>query len=206
MHFEILVEDQSEKRMLEILFPKIMDSGHTFRVIPHKGIGTLPTKVKDTKNIRTDALLNKLPRLLRGYGKAFSSYGSNYPAALVVVCDLDDKCLIEFKSSLNKILNSCRPKPKTCFCFAIEEGEAWFLGDIPAIKRAYPRVKANILKKYKNDTICGTEDLEKPLFKGVTKSNFKNIQVLYDGCAIGWEDLDIEIGMSRWVNVREVAA
>src|SRR5690606_202521 len=50
----------------------------------------------------------------------------------------------------------CNPQPEARFCIAIEEGEAWFLGDIPAIKAAYPKAKDAVLKKYVNDSICGT--------------------------------------------------
>ena len=42
MHFEILVEDQSGKRALDILMPKIVSDPHTFQVIGYRGIGRLP--------------------------------------------------------------------------------------------------------------------------------------------------------------------
>ena len=72
-----------------------------------------------------------------------------------------------FKEELNTILNACDPKPTTRFCIAIEEGEAWFLGDIPAIKKAYPRAKESELNSYVNDSICGTwEKLADAVFPG----------------------------------------
>lgn len=52
-------------------------------------------------------------------------------------------------------------------CIAIEEGEAWFLGDIPAIKAAYPRAKEAVLNAYVNDSICGTwESLADAVYDG----------------------------------------
>ena len=39
MHFEVLVEDQSGKKALDILIPKIIGDQHTFRVIEYRGIG-----------------------------------------------------------------------------------------------------------------------------------------------------------------------
>ena len=45
------------------------------------------------------------------------------------------------------------------FCIAIEEGEAWLLGDIFAIKAAYPKAQDNVLNGYENDSICGTWEL-----------------------------------------------
>jgi len=53
-------------------------------------------------------------------------------------------------------LNKCNPQPETGFCIAIEEGEAWFLGDLPAVKSAYPHAKNAILNSYTNDSICRT--------------------------------------------------
>lgn len=140
MHFEILVEDLSGKKSIDILTPKIVGSSHSVEVRYYRGLGRL---------------LANLPKLLRGYGKTYAGY-KNYPATVIVVCDLDDKCLKSFRQQLNEILNNCDPKPLARFCIAIEEGEAWLLGDIPAIKRVYPKAKDQALKAYKNDSVCGT--------------------------------------------------
>ena len=78
---------------------------------------------------------------------------------MIVVCDLDDKCLKVFRQELFRVLNACNPRPVTRFCIAIEEGEAWLLGDIPAIKTAYPNARDNVLNSYTNDAICGTWEL-----------------------------------------------
>lgn len=88
-----------------------------------------------------------------------------------MVCDLDHRCLKTFRQELFRVLNSCNPRPKTRFCIAIEEGEAWLLGDIPAIKTAYPKAKVNILNSYQNDSICDTwELLANAIFAGGTKA------------------------------------
>ena len=39
MHFEILVEDQSGKKALEIIVPKIVNDCDTFYIRSYKGIG-----------------------------------------------------------------------------------------------------------------------------------------------------------------------
>ena len=155
MHFEILVEDQSGKEALDILLPKIIDVRDTFKVRGYKGIGHIPKDLSSAANAGTRLLLNQLPVLLRAYGKTYA----NNPAAVVVVCDLDSKCLKKFRQELFAVLNACNPKPETRFCIAIEEGEAWLLGDIPAIKKAYPQARDNILSGYKCDSICGTWEL-----------------------------------------------
>lgn len=159
MHFEVLVEDQSGKKALDILIPKIIGDQHTFRVIEYRGIGHVPRNLKSGIEANKRILLDRLPSLLRGYGKTFAGYSPNYQAAVIVVCDLDIKCLKEFRQELFTVLNACNPKPETRFCIAIEEGEAWLLGDIPAIKAAYPKAKDNVLSRYKNDAICGTWEL-----------------------------------------------
>ncbi len=159
MHFEILVEDQSGKKALDMLVPRIIGDDHTFSVHSYKGIGRIPQNLAASRDANKRILLDQLPRLLRGYGKSFVKYPPEYSAAVILVCDLDDKCLKAFRQELLNILNSCNPQPKTRFCIAIEEGEAWFLGDIPAIKSAYPRAKGAVLNAYENDSICGTWEI-----------------------------------------------
>ena len=159
MHFEVLVEDQSGKKALDILIPKIIGNQHTCRVIAYRGIGRIPRNLKSGTEANKRILLDRLPSLLRGYGKTFADYPPNYPAVVILVCDLDDKCLKTFRQELFTVLNACNPKPETRFCIAIEEGEAWLLGDIPAIKATYPKAKDNVLSRYKNDDICGTWEL-----------------------------------------------
>ena len=159
MHFEILVEDQSGKTMLEILIPKIIGDQHTFRFHDYKGSGHIPKNLTSSTDARKRILLDQLPRLLRGHGKTFAGYPPDYPAVVIVVCDLDDKCLKVFRQELFAVLNACNPKPEIRFCIAIEEGEAWLLGDIPAVKAAYPNARDNVLRSYENDSICGTWEL-----------------------------------------------
>ncbi len=167
MHFEILIEDQSGKKMLDILVPLIIGDAHTFTVHPYKGIGRIPKNLGVNGGANKRILLDQLPRLLRGYGSTFANYPADYSAAVILVCDLDDKCLKTFRQELFNILNTCNPKPETRFCIAIEEGEAWFLGDIPAVKSAYSKAKDVVLDAYINDSICGTwERLADAVYKG----------------------------------------
>ncbi|MCE2413965.1 hypothetical protein J4G07_08175 [Candidatus Poribacteria bacterium] len=156
MHFEILVEDLSGKKALDILIQKIVGTHHTFNIHPYRGIGHIPKNLNNPTNANTHLLLNQLPMQLRAYGK---SYTNDPTKIVIVVCDLDNNCLKTFRQELFRVLNSCNPKPETRFCIAIEEGEAWLLGDIPAIKEAYPKAKDNILNGYQNDSICGTWEL-----------------------------------------------
>lgn len=167
MHFEILVEDISGKKALDILVPKIVGKQHTFRVIGFRGIGHIPRNLKSGTAVANRLLLNQLPRLLRAYGRTYAGNPTGHPAAVILVCDLDDRCLKRFRQNLFSVLNACNPKPLTRFCIAIEEGEAWLLGDDSAIKRAYPNLRETVLNGYKNDSICGTwEVLADAVFTG----------------------------------------
>ena len=159
MHVVVLVEDRSGKAALDILVPRIIGDQHTFQVRAYKGIGRVPRNLTTGANAGHRLLLDQLPRLLRGYGKTFAGYPAGYESAVVVVCDLDDKCLKAFRQELFAVLDACDPRPKTRFCIAIEEGEDWLLGDIAAIKAAYPKAKDSLLGRYRNDSICGTWEL-----------------------------------------------
>jgi len=85
----------------------------------------------------------------------------------IVVCDLDRKSRETFEEELRELAKAAHPCPEHAFCLAIEEGEAWFLGDIPAVKAAYPRAKVPVLNGYVNDSICGTwEKLADAVYPG----------------------------------------
>ena len=166
MHFEILVEDKSGKIALESILEKILGPNgqkHTYRIISYKGIGRIPKNLSGMIDPQKRILLDRLPKLLRGYGKSLN----NFSAVVVVIVDLDDKDCLVFKQEMLNILNNCNPRPTALFRIAIEEGEAWLLGDCNAIKSAYPRVKMQILNTYEQDSICGTwEKLADAVFPG----------------------------------------
>ena len=162
MHFEILVEDQSGKRMLEALVPRIIGLEHSFTIHAYKGIGRIPPGLRGQIDASKRILLDRLPALLRGYGQAFY-----FPAAVIVVCDLDSRCLKRFRQDLLAVLSACDPRPETRFCIAVEEGEAWLLGDPQAVRSAYPKAREQVLRDYENDAICGTwETLADAVYPG----------------------------------------
>jgi len=134
MYFEILVEDLSGKKALDILIPKIIDmnAGHTFRVHSYKG------------SLEKSAIQSQI-----------------------------------------------------YFCIAVEEGEAWYLGDINAIKIAYPQAKSAILDSYINDSICGTwEKLADAIYRGGAKQLSK-----LGGASVGQEKTVWAENISPQMNV-----
>lgn len=154
MHFEVLVEDTSGKLALESIFPLLLGQqgeAHTWRVISYKGIGRLPRGLKSGADARSRQLLDQLPRLLQGYGRSLDN-----DSAVIVVLDSDRKDCRELKTELLKLLARCSVRPRTLFRIAIEELEAWFLGDRDALLTAYPQAKCDVLERYVQDSICGT--------------------------------------------------
>lgn len=155
MHFEVLVEDKSGSIALGVLLQKILGANghsHSWKLHPYKGIGRIPKNLQVVPDPRKRFLLNHLPMLLRGYGRSLRP-GSN---CVVVVVDLDTRDCAAFKQELLGVLAACKPPPTTLFRIAIEESEAWLLGDRDAVRAAYPRAKDAVLSGYRQDSICGT--------------------------------------------------
>ena len=201
MHFEILVEDQSGKKTLDILTRKIVGAQHTFNIYLYRGIGHIPRNLNNPTNVNTDLLLNQLPMQLRAYGK---SYANDPTKVVIVVCDLDNNCLKTFRQELFTVLNACNPRPETRFCIAIEEGEAWLLGDIPAVKAAYPKAKDNILNSYQNDSICGTwELLANAILRWRFKFRLKKQRLV---CTVGKEKSAWAEKIAPYMNVNKNAS
>jgi hypothetical protein len=151
MHFEILVEDISGTDLLNIIVPQIIGTQHTAKIRSYKGCGHIPKDLKTRQDPKKRILLEQLPRLLKGYGKSFTQN-----EIVIVVVDCDDRVCTEFKEQLNAVLESCNPAPKTFFRIAIEEMEAWLLGDISALQKAFPKYDKLKYDSYKQDSIIGT--------------------------------------------------
>ena len=154
MHFEVLVEDRSGKEALEIIMEKILganSSEHSWRIISYKGSGRIPKDLRGVTDPRKRILLDQLPSRLRGYGRSLQDSSS-----VLVVVDLDARDCMAFKRELLDVLDACYPRPCTLFRIAIEEGEAWLLGDLDAVRTAYPNARDSVLNGYEQDSICGT--------------------------------------------------
>jgi hypothetical protein len=151
MRLHFLVEGSSEERFLEEFLPGLIP-GHSFKVYPHQGRGKLPGDPRRPPPTKDRTLLGQLPATLRAWGRAFSPDTDR----VVVLVDVDnDDCSL----LLQKLLAAAKeidPAPHCLFRFAIEELEAWYLGDAKALRRAYPGAQIEHLRRYQQDTICGT--------------------------------------------------
>ena len=148
MHIEFLVEEPSAEAALSNLVPKIIGQDFSFKVHSYQG--------------KPD-LLNKLLPRLRGYKTWIPE-----DWRIVVLVDADDEDCRILKNRLENIANNANFATKSRKTFgsyfqvlnrlAIEELEAWFFGDIDAVRSSYPRIPLNLGKKarYRNpDAIKG---------------------------------------------------
>ena len=142
MHFEILCEDRSGEEMLEILCNKIITShevGHSYRIHGFKGKGTLSGR-------GVAQLLNALPQYLRGYNSTYSYDKDAY--CVIIVCDLDDDDKSKFEDSIAQEIAKNAPDIHVYLCLSIEEAEAWLMGDILAVDKAYRVADKKKLQSY----------------------------------------------------------
>jgi Domain of unknown function (DUF4276) len=164
MHIEVLVEDSSGARLMAHLLPKflgVQGESHTWRVHNYKGIGRIPKNMTIKSDPVKKTLLENLRKALGGYGRT-----PGYDAVFVLV-DTDARHVDQFKKELETLVQKCQHPPRTAFGLATEEVEAWYLGDRPALTKAYPKADAKILKRYVQDSVCGTwELLAEALVKG----------------------------------------
>lgn len=126
---EDLVEEPSAERALQHLLPRIVP-GLPFEVRPFRG--------------KPD-LLKKLPSRLAGY----AHFPRGYEPLVVVLLDRDDDDCVELKKQVSAIaekvgLSVIGPTPTVLVRIAVEELEAWFFGDVPAVAVAYPRAPVSL--------------------------------------------------------------
>jgi hypothetical protein len=130
-HVEFLIEEQSMETSLRILLPRMLPTGITFAIYPSNG---------------KEELLQNLPARFRGYS-------SWLPAdwRIIVLIDRDDDDCRALKSSLETIESEAGMELKSNAVdwqvanrIAVEELEAWYWGDMDAVRAAYPRIPATI--------------------------------------------------------------
>ena len=158
MHFEILVEGQTELTTLSILLPKIVgdyNGPHTWKIHKHQGVGKLPDDFDSPPKVTDRSLLHNFPSKLKAYSKSMSDN-----EMVVLLLDLDEvEDCIEYKKKILSALERCDIQPNLLVRFAIEELESWFLGDIEALKLSFTNPKLNLFRDYQQDSICGTWEL-----------------------------------------------
>lgn len=155
MQFEVLTEDRSgsvvvKRLMSKIIAPHIPDFG--IRVRPHRGRGDLPSNMNGNPKRDATGLLDLLPAKLRAYDRVFA--GNDF--VLVVVMDSDDHSPGELKAKLISICKKYAPNIQFVIGLCVEETESWLIGDMDALKTAYPEADLSVLDEYEQDSVCGT--------------------------------------------------
>lgn len=155
MRLHILVEGPAEEAFVNEWMPRFLPSQHLFKTIVHRGKGRLsegPTTVPDPKR---QGLLDQLPAKLKAYAKCLNSSTDR----VLVLIDSDDEPCRTLKQRLVRCHRKHAPEVVARFRIAIEETEAFYLGEPKAIKRAFPKAKLHKLSGYVQDSVCGTWEL-----------------------------------------------
>jgi Domain of unknown function (DUF4276) len=153
MSIRFLVEGKSEQAFLELWCAKIPGLPEV-RVFVHEGRGELPSDVDAKPGSRNRSLLHQLPAKLRSFEQTCTKSD-----AVVVLIDLDNDDLETLRSSIENLAEKVAPSTNVRVCFAVEELEAFYLGDLAAIKRAYPNADHARARNHTPDEICGTWEL-----------------------------------------------
>lgn len=156
MHFQFLIEDQSSAVLIVKIMEKLTqdDFKNTFDCKAFQGIGGF-TRKNTVKETRTGKILNDLATYMRGFQRSLQGID----AVLIIVLDSDKRDPEQFRDELEEVAKNNHISMEHVFCLAIEEVEAWLLGDELAIQKAYPSYKKNVLHTYEQDSICGTWEL-----------------------------------------------
>ncbi len=165
MLIEVLSEDRSAIPVLEHFLGEEVKRrkqkyGMNFR--PHRGIGRLADDPHCPPAINKTGLYDLLPAKLRAYEKLSKKFN----ILLVVVHDADEKDEDSFYQQLEYLFRTFSPSHFFVIGIAVEEVEAWLLGDFQAIQKAYPTADKKMWQTYRQDSVCGTWELLARIVEG----------------------------------------
>lgn len=159
MFIQFLIEDYSGEVLIRAVITKYNEISNNiieYDIKSYKGIGGFK-KGETAQNIKSEHLLTDLPKRLRAYNSILTNREN---ASIFIIVDNDTRNPEDFKQKLNELSNTHNISIDHVYCIAIEELEAWLLGDIDAIKTAYPKCKLGArYNEYKQDSICGTWEI-----------------------------------------------
>jgi hypothetical protein len=114
------------------LLPRATTGRHTFTVHAFTG----------KSNLR-----NNLLSRLRGYALRFQNDPLTVDWRIVVLIDEDRQNCLELKREILEAGRTAGTEQRVLARVAVEELEAWYLGDLAAIRAVYPRVPATLNKR-----------------------------------------------------------
>lgn len=136
MHVDFHVEEPSMEVALRHLLPAVVRDRATYSIINYRS---------------KERLLRTLPQRLRAY---FERVAREDLRILVLVDRDDDDCL-ELKGRLERFAQQAGLRTKTTAGagsfhvvnrIVVEELEAWFFGDVEALRAIYPKIPASLVR------------------------------------------------------------
>lgn len=154
MTIHVLVEGPSELAFLQAWASRLVP-GHSIRVHPHQGKGSLPAALATSPNPRKRGVLDQLPAKLRGFAASLD------PAkdGVLVLVDADNDSCSQLAADISKAATACAPRLNVVVRIAVEEMEAFYLGDQRGLKVAFPDADLDRARAYSPDSIVGTWEL-----------------------------------------------
>ncbi len=143
---EILVEERSMEQFLKEFLPRILPEGFVIGqncfIRPHNGKSDLQGRIPGTV-------------------KAYQNYP--WPVRLLVIQDQDSSDCIQLKQQLIQLIRANNPNIPFLVRVACRELENWYLGDLTAVEKVYPRSNASRLAdkaKFRNpDRLTGSHEM-----------------------------------------------
>ena len=155
MHFQFLIEDYSGQVLVEKVMQKLSEEAKfTYDIKSFKGIGGFKGNCH-VKDIKTNKLLTDLPLFLKAFDKSLKGI----EACVIVVLDNDTRDTHQFEQEPELQAQKAQISIDHVFCIAVEEMEAWLLGDEKALFSAYPLARDSKYREYVQDSICGTWEI-----------------------------------------------
>lgn len=152
MRVHVLVEGPSERAFFDRWLPRAF-SGHQFVTHPHQGKGALPRHPDQAPPPRRFGLLDLLPATLRAYAASPETTNDG----VLVVVDADDEPPADLALRIRKIVKKYAPT-RAVVRLAVEETEAYYLGDLRALKAAFPAADMATARAFVPDSIVGTAE------------------------------------------------
>ena len=154
MTIHVLVEGPSERAFLEPWSRRLL-KGYPVKVHPHQGKGALPANLGAPPDPKRRGLLDQLPAKLRGFANAMTSANDG----VVIMVDADDDDVATLERSIVEAARTVAPQLGVIVQVAVEETEAFYLGDLKALARAFQDADLELANAYEPDSICGTWEL-----------------------------------------------
>lgn len=151
MTIHILVEGPSERAFIEPWAARLLKN-HPVKVHPHEGKGKLPQDPSVPPARHHRGLLHQLPAKLRAFADALNPDADS----VLILVDADNEHCVDLTTQLRDIATTFSPGLRVVVRIAVEETEAFYLGDLKAVQKAFPDADMASAREYVPDSICST--------------------------------------------------